>query len=438
MIQMMRPLFSRCLSTAGLFLVTGTAVASISVEFQFGAFDAPAGSLGVIVADTGGNGFQPPASIAGVSLDVGSVLGVDDVIIAVFQSTGSPDFGARRGFATHVSQIDYEAMGLEEGQSLQLYVFPERAVGDPVRTGEPHLAYRTEDPAEISPESSMGFILPEDEGAYLLSLLEPGLGGFADLSMVDIAPAPLTGRSGEIDGLLGPTERHTFYFNVADSSFLSVSGEGDPGIRVELYHRDGQLVASSDGKIPYFLEELLQPGFHTLVIYRNPTAAGNAAYGIRFDPDYVRFVRPDIAVGASPFALIGGGTTFAPGPSVALTSRKARTVTGYATVANLGGRPEKLAVSAGKGSRFIRARYFGTNGNITAGLVSGSHRTALLDEGSAADRVRAAFTPDKKIVRKRSGGKTVIARKSLSSLVSARSTSDPGLYDGGWLRVRTR
>lgn len=423
---------------AGISLSTGGALASISVEFQFGAFDAPAGSLGVIVADTGGNGFEAPATVTGVPLAVGSVLGTDDVIVAVFQSAGNPDWGVRRGFATHVARIDYEALGLEEGQLLQLYVFPERAAGDPVRTGEPHVAYRTEDPAQISPESSMEFALPEDEGAYVLSLLEPVFGGFADLSMVDIEPAPVSNGSGEIDGVLGPAGRHTYYFNVSDTSFLSVSGNGDPGIRVELYHLDGQLVASSDGAVPYFLEEVLQPGFHTLVISRAPGGSGNAGYEVRFDPAYVRFVRPDVAIGSSPFALIGGGTTFAPGPSVLLTSKKARRVMGYASVANLGGRPERLAMRAGKGSRFIRAGYFGAGGNITAGLVSGSHRSVVLSEGVAADRVRAAFTPNKKTVRKRTGGKTIIARKSLSSLVSASSTSDASLYDGGWLRVRTR
>lgn len=434
----MRTLLSSCLILAGISLLPEKAMATISVEFQFGAFDAPAGSLGVIVADTGGDGFEAPASVTGVPLSVGSVLGGNDVIVAVFESSGTPDWGARRGFTTHVSQIDYEGLGLEAGQMLQLYVFPERAGGEPIRTGEPHLSFRTDDSSQISPESSMGFALPEDEGAYVLSLLEPVFGGFADLSMVDIAPAPISNQSGQIDGTLGPVERHTYYFDVADSSFLSVSGEGDPDIRVELYHRDGQLVASSEGAIPYFLEEVLQSGFHTLVIYRSPVGSGNSSYEIRFDPDYVRFVRPDVSIGASPFALIGGGTTFAPGPSVQLTSKKGRRIAGYAAVANLGGRPERLAVSAGRGSRFIRASYFGTRGNITAGLVSGSHRSIVLSEGAAADRVRASFTPNKKTVRKRSGGKTIIARKSLNSLIAARSTSDASLYDGGWLRVRTK
>lgn len=434
----MRPFLLLGLMLTCLSVMPANTEASISVEFQFGAFDAPAGSLGVIVADTGGNGFEAPATVTGVPLSVGSVLGSDDVIIAVFQSAGNPDWGARRGFTTHVSEINYEALGIEEGQLLQLYVFPERAAGDPVRTGEPHVAYRPEDPAQISPESSMEFALPEDGGAYVLSLLEPVFGGFADLSMIDIAPALISNRSGAIDGTLGPTERHTYYFNVSDTSFLSVSGDGDPGIRAELYHRDGQLVASSDGTIPYFLEQVLQPGFHQLVIYRNPGSVGSAGYEVRFDPDYVRFVRPDVAIGASPFALIGGGTTFAPGPSLLLTSKKARRVVGYASVANLGGRPERLAVSAGKGSRFIRAVYLGASGNITAGLVSGGHRSVLLSDSTSADRVRATFTPNKKTVRKRSGGKTVIARKSLSSLLSARSTSDASLYDGGWWRVRTK
>lgn len=423
-----------------LFLALGASVetrASISVEIQFGAVDAPAGALGVLVADTGNNGFESPSLTTGVPLAVGSILGSDDVVVATFANPNLPEWAARRGFAEHSAALDYTDLGVEEGQALLLYIFPDRALGDPVRTGEPHVSYRTEDPTQFTPNSSMGFSLPADGGAYLLALVDSGLGGTADLASVDIAEAVLNGGSGQIGRVLGATERHTYYFEADADGFLSVSG-GGAGLIAELYHRDGQLIASNDGTAPFFFEQDLEAGFHTLVVYHAPGGGGPSSYELQFDPDYVRFVHPDVALGASLSRLVASGTSFAPGSSVVLTSKKAIRVSGHATVANLGERPESLAVRASRGNAFFKVRYVGAGGNITGALLRGTHRTSVLDANTAADRLRADIIPNKRKLRKSVGTRVTYLRKSMSTLIYANSTSDPSRYDGGWFRVRIR
>src|SRR5690606_7477471 len=116
------------------------------------------------------------------------------------------------------------------------------------------------------PNSTMGFVLPADGGAYVLALIGPELGGTADLAMVDIAPAPVVDGSGQFTGTLGETERHTYYFEASPGAFLSLSSNGGAGLRAALYHRDGQLIAVSDGSGPFFFEQTLEGGFHTLVL----------------------------------------------------------------------------------------------------------------------------------------------------------------------------
>lgn len=432
--------FLACATLAlSLLLATMPLRASISVELQFGSFDAPPGSLGVLVADTGGNGFEPPAAVPGVTLSPGSTLGSDDVIIAVFSNSTLPEWASRRGFADLVAELDYEALGVEEGQALQLYVFPERAPGEPVRTGEPHVAYRSEDPSQFTPNSTMGFVLPADGGAYVLALIGPELGGTADLAMVDIAPAPVVDGSGQFTGTLGETERHTYYFEASPGAFLSLSGNGGAGLRAALYHRDGQLIAVSDGSGPFFFEQTLEGGFHTLVLSREDGGSGPLSYQVRFDPDYIRFVQPDVAVGKNLGSMVGAGLFYSPGPTVTLTSKRAKRVKGYASVANLGERPERLAVRAGRGNRFIKVRYRGAGGNVTGALVAGSYRSPVLFDGAKADTFQATFIPKKKKLKKlRKDGTQRYLRKRLVSLIVGQSTSNRALYDGAYLRARTR
>ena len=103
------------------------ASATVSIEFQLGGINAPAGSIGVLVADTGSNGFTAPTSATGAVLSVGEIIGADDVVVAVFSNSGLPNWGTQKGFAEHFAVLDYTDLGVAVGNSLTLHVFPDRS-----------------------------------------------------------------------------------------------------------------------------------------------------------------------------------------------------------------------------------------------------------------------------------------------------------------------
>ena len=424
------PLFAVALVTTG--------TASISVEFHLGAVDVPPGSLGVWVADSGGDGFEAPALVPGVPLSPGETLGQNDVILAVFSNANLAEWSGRRGYASYFAELNYESLGVEEGQPWILYVFPERAADDPVRTGEPHVAFQPSDPGDFTANSTMGIELPADGGAYLLALLDPSAGGTADLTTVDIAPADLVDGEGKLQRNLADSARHTYYFEMSQPGFLSISGTGAPGLRGLLYHRDGRLIATSDGSLPFWFEEELEAGFHTLVLYRDDGGAASESYGIEFASEYVRFVRPDLAIGSNFGNLATAGQVFAPGAEIPLISKRGRRVSGVATVGNLGERPEGLAVRATRGTRIFRVNYRSPQGNVTSGVTSGTYRTPLLTSSSVPVWIRAGFVPKKKALLASRGKRRSVKKKTFSCLIFASSVSNPGLYDGGKWKVRTR
>lgn len=411
--------------------------ASVSIEFQFGGVNAPPGSVGVIVADVNGDGFVAPGDSPGVPLTQGAVLGADDVIVAVLSNADWPEWSGRRGFADHLAVIAYEALGVAEGQDLILYIFPERSSGDPLRSDEPHLEYLESDLSGVSTNSTMGFQLPADGGAYLLSVISQDIGGEADLASLDIGRFPLPGQFGDWERTLGVGERHTYYFEMEAAGFLAIAAEGGDGLTAEIY-KGSQLVATGSGGFPFWFEGNLDNGWHTLVIRKVGGGPVAADYGVRISSAWVRKVRPDIAIGRTLGTLQASGVVFAPGADVRLISRKARRVRGFASVANRGDRPESLAVSGSRRKRFFRVAYNAPTGNVTAAVTSGRYRTPTLAATTPATILRATVTPDKRRLVRKSDPRRRTLRKSYSTLLVARSTRQPELYDGGWLRVFTR
>jgi len=127
----MKPLYTNLL----LSLLLSGASASVTVQFSAGAirgFDgniAPIGSKGVLVANTGSDGFLGDYitssadfnAFNGTSLTVGSVLGGsgNDEIVGVFDVT---DFGD--GFIGFNDEITFNLGSVAQNQQLALYWFP--------------------------------------------------------------------------------------------------------------------------------------------------------------------------------------------------------------------------------------------------------------------------------------------------------------------------
>ena len=419
---------------AATLAVSLPARATVSIEFQLGGIEVPAGSIGVLVADVADNEFTSPINAAGTVLSVGQKIGPDDVIIAILEGSNLPDWGAKKGFASHLTAIDYTSLGVAEGQDLILHVFADRDAGDPIRAGEPHLSYRTGDLGQRSSNSTMGFILPREGGAYLLAYLGAEHSGNADLAGLDLSPLGYGGGAGTInDHLSSSTSRHTYFFNVATPGFISLDGSGGSGLRAELYGPDGGLIAASNGNISIF--ETLSAGFHRLVVFRSP-GPGGMPYGMAFSNGDTRSVVPDLAVGPSLSRLVGNNVLGgAPGQISRLDSVKARPVTGFATIGNRSTRPDSLAVVAGRGNGFCRIDYFGPTGSsITSQLLSGSFRTTLIDSDDPAASIRIRFTPNKgKLVRNKK-----VLKRTFATAVRANSTVGAVAADAVTLQVRTR
>ncbi len=437
------------MKTASTFLLTlavGLALAvpasaTVSIEFQLGGIEVPAGSIGVLVADADGDGnFTSPLSpeAEGDLLSFGEMIG-GDVIIAVFSPSGLAEWGTQTGFATQLAVLDYADLGLGEGDDLMLHVFPQRIAGQAIRAGEPHLSYRTDEIGQLTSNSTMGFSLPADGGAHLLAVIGSGQGGSADLASLDLRNLPYSQGNGSFDRTLGsPAARHTYFFELGASGFLSVDGIGGPGLVVELFGPGGQSVYTGGGA-EFALYDTFPAGRYLLVLSREAGASGELGYELDFANSDVRFVVPDVAVGAGLTLLTGGNVlNGAPGQIASLTSVKANPVSGFATIANRGELPDTLAVRGSAGNALCAISYFNGAANVTAGLLAGTFRTAELVQGDEPVALRVQFAPNKKKLTKKKGRKSTILTKTFTSLVRADSTQGPAAMDAASINARTR
>lgn len=409
------------------------AFATVTMEFQLGGVQIPAGSVGVLVADTGANGFASPHTSAGTALTPGETIGADDTIVAVFNPSTLNDFTSGEGFSALVSGLDYSALGVAESQNLIFYVFPDRFADEALRDGEPHVAYTTTD---TTPNSTMDFSLPRDGGSYLLAALGSEVGGNADLAPVDISQFNHTAVGSPVNRSLTQTAEHSYFFEVTSAGILRIAGTGAAGLRAELYGPDGQLIAEADGNGNFDFEEDLGLGFHTLVVFRNAGGPTQLAYSLQVT-DEGGVVIPDVSVGNIPSAPIGNDVYGGAGQLASLVSAKARPVTGFARVGNDGTLSEILAVRGTPGNGFCKINFLAP-GNVTSAMIAGTFRTPQLASSDAPLSMRVQFIPNKKKLTKKRGKRSVTLRKTFTTSVRASATVSTADADSASIRVQTR
>jgi hypothetical protein len=284
----------------------------------------------------------------------------------------------------------------------------------------------------------MGFSLPPDGGAHLLAVIGPDQGGNADLASLDLRNLPYASGIGFFNRSLSPTARHTYYFELGASGFLTLEGIGGTGLVAQLVGPTGQTVFTGGGA-EFSLYETLPEGLYTLVMSRESGGSGDLAYELDFANSDVRFVVPDVSVGASLTSLTGNNTlNGGAGQAVTLTSVKATPVAGFATIVNRGRLPDTLAVRGTAGSVLCGIAYFEGATNVTAGLLTGSYRTAEIAQGDEATSLRVQFSPNKKKLTRKKGKRSKILSKTFSSLVRADSTQGPAAMDAASLNAQTR
>jgi len=428
------------LLSASLILLALPATATVSIEFQLGGLSVPAGSVGVLVADTGADGFTNPGSSPGTVLApgvTGSLFGANDVIIAAFQPEALAGWGSQTGFAELLAAIDYQALGVSAGQNLVFHLFPDQTLGGTVRQGEPHISYRTEVAGDFTPSSTMGFQLPPDGGAHVLAALATGQGGNADLAGIDLAPLPYANGAGQLGRTLGPTGRHTLFFNLAQTSFLTLEGLGAAGFEGELFGPNGQRVAQTvSGRLEFYNN--LAPGLYTLVLFRSAGATGNLNYTLAFANTDTRQVLPDVTVGPTLTTQRGRNVYNGHTSQISiLLSRGANPVGGFATVANRGKRPNALALRATPGNTRFGVMYLVNGRNVSTALRLGTYRSPVLESTKAAVNIRVNVTPVKRLLVRRVGTRNVVTRASYVTAIRATSTVGPTKFDSARLQVNT-
>ena len=232
--------------------------------------------------------------------------------------------------------------------------------------------------------------------------------------------------------------RHVFNFTLTDPRVVSLSTLGGAALRAELYESEGNLITTFTGNTDFDLEELLLAGAYSLHVFREEDGGPAQTFDLTIDASVVAASRPDVAVGASAGVLAGTGLYAPASQSAILTSLKLRMVTGYATFANRGNLPDLIVGRATGGNSYFAVTYFGPEGNITSGLLTGTYRTPEMKQGDSPVLIRTVIQPNKRKLTKQIGKRTVTLKKTHALLIEANSTFDPAIGDAASIRVQTK
>lgn len=185
--------------------VAASVEGTVTLTYQFSGLltsssaSVPIGSVGVIVADTSGDGFLADyitgsasfSDFAGTSLTIGSNLGSssDDTIISVFTAI---DLGG--GFTGFNDQETITLSGsLGTGDNLALYWFPDVSVNSIAGAVSQYGFFRT-DSISSGSGSQMAFVMPADGVNLTLASASVSIGGdIPDSALTAVAvPEPST------------------------------------------------------------------------------------------------------------------------------------------------------------------------------------------------------------------------------------------------------
>jgi uncharacterized repeat protein (TIGR02543 family) len=230
----------------------------------------------------------------------------------------------------------------------------------------------------------------------------------------------LTSGIGNVTGrqiLAGDTQ--SFTFTLGSAAQTAISALNAATLSGELFDSEGNSVATGSGN--FAISELLEAGTYTL---RMTAGASDETFSLNFDASNQVTVAPLVTV--APATII---------------SKKAKPVSGTATIRNNSVLTDTFRVSAGAGNGLFGAAYFdGTGANVTAALITGTYETPSLDENASPVSIRAAITPNKKkIVKKgKNGKKGKTLKKTFRSTIRATSVTTPAISAAGQLTVKTK
>lgn len=414
-----------------------------SVYNTFSDFSVRVGSFSPGFSPTSENysqwlpNFKPLMPAQDLILDRASFLSVSG-------SDSGPWIGRQRTITIHEGQ---DTPGISAGDSLFVWIANTTSL-----TGATE-ATLLSDPGWIYEKAS------EEPHPGITLVLRSATVEVALGSVFNVAFTDLNGESGirlvtspvgnvvRLDGIhrvvrnLSPGSRHLLNFEVTGLKLVRFNARGGVPLRWELYDGSYNLIASSDLYGDFEFARTLASGVYTLVLLSGAQAGsgGPETYDLELNGSENATLRPDIAVGRSPFRLLGAGVyAVRSGQTVELLSRRSRTVTGFFTATNRGNTFGSLLLNGSRGSRLFRVNYHATVGNISGRIVGVGYETSWMAPLDPPEIVRVVIQPNRAALKKRVRDRWVIDRRSLSVSIRATSSLDPSSMDTGWINVKTR
>ena len=247
--------------------------------------------------------------------------------------------------------------------------------------------------------------------------------------------------TGSQSGFLDPGDADMFTFTLPEPRIAIVFTTGVVDTIGSLRNETGNLLNDPDDDDDegdgnnFRIAEPLPAGTYTVLVASN---GGEGEYGIHFDVLGLPMIQPDLTIrglGNDVYGVTGGQT-------VSLTSKKARPVSVVSSVQNDGVISDSFRLSARRGTSLFRVSYLSlTQGNVTAGIITGLHETVLTAPDEIAENIRVLVRPNKRKIRKkiRQKGKTKFKYKKKRLAIIMQATSEAGgTTDRGLINVRTK
>jgi formylglycine-generating enzyme required for sulfatase activity len=242
---------------------------------------------------------------------------------------------------------------------------------------------------------------------------------------------PLINGTATRTRIIASGDRQVFHFTLSGPREAVFATTGGAALRAELLDGSGRRIRSFEEDGDFSLGGALYPGNYSLHVFRGPDADGPQSFNLSVDATVAARSQPDVAAGPGLSSLVRA--------DVVIFSQNASPVAAVTTVANTGRLPDRFRVSGTRGNQFFAVTYQSVGGGIiTSTVVAGRHETALLALGDAAELVRIRVVPNRKLLRKTSGGRTVTLRRTHAMSIRATSVFDRVSSDSVSVSVRTR
>lgn len=369
------------------FSIAGAAVADVTLEINVGPIDAPAGTVGILVADREGDGFIEMRGIGGFGtrLSVGETFGnSDDIIVAVIQADSGFHWNGSTGFGDLASEIDYESLGVEAGDDLNLYWFEDRQQpGEILQHGDAFRSFRSNSVSNSG--GSIGFALPPDGEVCSIAHLSSAVGGDSDPMRSGGGRVVRTGEvgsnvfdlnsGGPLTRLLAPNEVELFFIDIRSAGGIRVTASGMEGLIPKLYRADGTDISGATQSVGDATNVVggVVPGRYFVTV----EGESRAVAGLYEIETTSGKLRPDLTIqkpgsrrflGVKRYNLSGGGQT-----AIGKTSGGRKVSFGTEGV-NRGNLTDSFVYTGSRSNRYFVVRFFRIKPgrkNVTAGVRKG-------------------------------------------------------------------